>query len=133
MAVRHSSCSRWFGLAVLLLSVATLTPSAQAPAPAQAPAASAIDSALYAGMRWRSIGPLRGGRSIAVAGSASRPNEFYFGATGGGVWKTTDFGMTWSAVGDENFHTSSVGAIAIAPSNPDIVYAGFGESCFRGN
>jgi photosystem II stability/assembly factor-like uncharacterized protein len=84
-------------------------------------------------MRWRSIGPLRGGRSIAVSGSASRPNEFYFGATGGGVWKTTDFGMTWSAVGDENFHTSSVGAIAIAPSNPDIVYAGFGESCFRGN
>jgi photosystem II stability/assembly factor-like uncharacterized protein len=92
-----------------------------------------IDPNLYAGMRWRSIGPARGGRSIAAVGSASRPNEYYFGAVGGGVWKTTDFGMTWSPVGDTNFRTSSVGAIVVAPSNPDIVYAGFGESCFRGN
>src|SRR5262245_29493633 len=87
-----------------------------------------IDSSLYAGMRWRSLGPARGGRSIAVAGSASRPNEYYFGAVGGGVWKSTDFGMTWAPTGDTNFRTSSVGAVAVAPSNPDIVYAGFGES-----
>jgi photosystem II stability/assembly factor-like uncharacterized protein len=98
---------------------------------AQAPAS--VDPGLYSGMRWRSLGPARGGRSIAVSGSASRPNEYYFGAVGGGVWKTTDFGMTWGPVGDTNFNSTSVGAIAIAPSNPDIVYVGMGESCFRGN
>jgi photosystem II stability/assembly factor-like uncharacterized protein len=95
--------------------------------------ATSVDPSLYSGMRWRSIGPDRGGRSIAAAGSASRPNEYYFGATGGGVWKTTDYGLTWAPVGDTDFRTTSVGAIAIAPSNPDIVYAGMGESCFRGN
>jgi photosystem II stability/assembly factor-like uncharacterized protein len=92
-----------------------------------------VDPSLYAGMRWRSVGPDRGGRSIAAAGSAARPHEYYFGATGGGVWKTTDFGHTWTAVGDQQFKTSSVGAIAIAPSNPDVIYAGMGEACFRGN
>jgi photosystem II stability/assembly factor-like uncharacterized protein len=92
-----------------------------------------VDPELYSGMRWRSVGPDRGGRSIAAAGSAARPNEYYFGATGGGVWKTTDFGHTWTAVGDQQLKTSSVGAIAIAASNPDVVYAGMGESCFRGN
>jgi photosystem II stability/assembly factor-like uncharacterized protein len=106
-------------------------------APAFVPALHAqavdVDPSLYSGMRWRSLGPLRGGRSIAVAGSASRPSEYYFGTVGGGVWKSTDFGMTWNTVGDTSFKTSSVGAIAVAPSNPDIVYAGMGESCFRGN
>src|SRR6266545_4661549 len=101
--------------------------------PLRAQSTATIDPGLYSGMRWRSIGPDRGGRSIAGAGSAARPNEFYFGATGGGVWKTTDFGHTWSAVGDQQFKTSSVGAIAISASNPDVVYAGMGESCFRGN
>jgi photosystem II stability/assembly factor-like uncharacterized protein len=99
----------------------------------EAQPANSVDPDLYAGMRWRSIGPDRGGRSITAAGSASRANEYYFGATGGGVWKTTDFGHTWNPVGDQQFKTSSVGAIAVAPSNPDIVYAGMGESCFRGN
>src|SRR5688500_762244 len=99
----------------------------------EAQPATSVDPDLYAGMRWRSIGPDRGGRSIAAAGTAARANEYYFGATGGGVWKTTDFGHTWNPVGDQQFKTSSVGAIAIAPSNPDVVYAGMGESCFRGN
>jgi photosystem II stability/assembly factor-like uncharacterized protein len=106
---------------------------AQAPAQAQASTGPAVDPGLYSGMRWRSIGPDRGGRSIAVAGSPTRPNEYYFGAVGGGVWKTTDYGLTWNPVGDTDFRTSSVGALAIAPSNPDIVYVGMGESCFRGN
>jgi photosystem II stability/assembly factor-like uncharacterized protein len=92
-----------------------------------------IDPSLYAGMKWRSIGPDRGGRSIAVAGSPSRPNEYFFGAVGGGVWKSDDYGHTWQPVSDESFRTSSVGAIAVAPSNADVVYAGMGESCFRGN
>lgn len=101
------------------------------PTGAQAPAA--IDAALYSGMKWRSVGPARGGRSIAVAGSGARVNEYYFGAVGGGVWKTTDFGHNWSPVTDTAFATSSVGALAVAESNPDVVYAGMGEACFRGN
>jgi photosystem II stability/assembly factor-like uncharacterized protein len=92
-----------------------------------------IDPSIYAGMKWRSIGPHSGGRSIAVAGSAARPNEYFFGAVGGGVWKSDDYGNTWTPVSDNFFKTSSVGAIAVAPSNPDVVYAGMGESCFRGN
>jgi photosystem II stability/assembly factor-like uncharacterized protein len=95
--------------------------------------ANTIDPSLYAGMKWRSVGPDRGGRSIAVAGSPTRPNEYYFGAVGGGVWKSDDYGNTWRPVSDEHFRTSSVGALAVAPSNPDVVYAGMGESCFRGN
>jgi photosystem II stability/assembly factor-like uncharacterized protein len=84
-------------------------------------------------LRWRSVGPLRGGRSIAVGGSAARPLEYYFGATGGGVWKTTDGGLAWAPVADRFLGTSSVGAIAVSPSNPDVVYAGTGESKLRGN
>jgi photosystem II stability/assembly factor-like uncharacterized protein len=107
--------------AVLLLSFAPATPSAQ------------MDTSLFASLQWRSIGPNRGGRSQAGAGSAARPLEYYFGATGGGVWKTTDGGLTWRPVSDKAFKTSSVGALAIAPSNPDIVYAGMGETELRGN
>ncbi len=99
----------------------------------QAQGSNTIDPSLYAGMTWRSIGPDRGGRSIAVAGSDARPNEYYFGAVGGGVWKSDDFGNTWAPVSDKFFTSSSVGALAVAPSNPDVVYAGMGESCFRGN
>src|SRR3982751_6258031 len=92
-----------------------------------------MDTSLFAGLRWRSIGPNRGGRSQAVAGSAARPNEYYFGATGGGVWKTTDAGLTWRPVSDKQLKTSSVGAIQVAASNPDIVYVGMGETELRGN
>ncbi len=82
---------------------------------------------------WRNIGPDRGGRSLAVAGSSMRPNEYYFGAVGGGVWKTTDGGTTWKPVTDGKIKSSSVGALAIAPSNPDVVYVGMGETELRGN
>ncbi|OFW23402.1 MAG: glycosyl hydrolase [Acidobacteria bacterium RIFCSPLOWO2_12_FULL_66_21] len=92
-----------------------------------------MEPALLAGLRWRSIGPARGGRSQAVAGSASRPLEYYFGATGGGLWKTTDGGVTWRAVSDRFFKTSSVGTVAVSESNPDVVYAGTGETELRGN
>jgi photosystem II stability/assembly factor-like uncharacterized protein len=92
-----------------------------------------MDPALFAGLHWRSIGPSRGGRSQAAEGSVARPLEYYFGATGGGVWKTTDGGLSWTPVSDKAFRTSSVGAIAIAPSNPDVVYAGMGETELRGN
>jgi photosystem II stability/assembly factor-like uncharacterized protein len=87
----------------------------------------------FGALRWRSIGPPRGGRSIAVSGSASRPYEYYMGATGGGLWRTADGGTTWRPVTDEHIHSSSIGAVAVAPSNPDIVYIGTGEADIRGN
>jgi len=84
-------------------------------------------------LEWRSIGPVRGGRSIAAAGSDQRPREYFFGATGGGLWKTTDSGLTWRPVTDGQIASASVGAIAIAPSNPDVMYIGMGEGQLRAN
>jgi photosystem II stability/assembly factor-like uncharacterized protein len=95
--------------------------------------AAEVASGPFGSLRWRSLGPARGGRSIAVTGSAARPYEYYMGATGGGLWKTSDGGVTWRAVTDGQMHSSSVGAVAVAPSNPDVVYFGTGESDIRGN
>ncbi|MDQ6887144.1 MAG: glycosyl hydrolase [Gemmatimonadota bacterium] len=102
-------------------------------AAAQTPSAVAFDSTHFTGLRWRSIGPNRGGRSTAAAGSASRPYEYYFGAVGGGLWKTTDGGLTWQPVTDGKIRSSSVGAVAVSESNPDVVYIGMGETELRGN
>ncbi|MEQ8713428.1 MAG: glycosyl hydrolase [Cyclobacteriaceae bacterium] len=85
------------------------------------------------GFEWRNIGPKRGGRSLAVAGSPGRKNEYYFGAVGGGLWKTTDSGQNWKPVTDGQINSSSVGAVAVAATNPDIVYIGMGEVALRGN
>ena len=82
-------------------------------------------------LKWRNIGPNRGGRSQAAAGSARRPLEYYFGATGGGLWKTTNGGTTWFPVTDGQIRSSSVGAIAVSESNPDVVYIGMGETELR--
>jgi photosystem II stability/assembly factor-like uncharacterized protein len=91
------------------------------------------DSALLASYRWRNIGPDRGGRSIAVSGVKGRPQEAYFGATGGGLWKTTDGGETWAPVTDGLINSASVGAVAVSESHPEVVYIGMGETCIRGN
>ncbi len=96
-------------------------------------AASLLDPAILSAYKWRSIGPARGGRSIAVSGVKGRKNEAYFGAVGGGLWKTTDYGESWLPVTDGQIHSSSVGAVAVSESNPDIVFIGMGESCIRGN
>jgi photosystem II stability/assembly factor-like uncharacterized protein len=117
------------GIAALALSVLDL--GAQGGTRAALPAR--LDSVQFRGLSWRSIGPNRGGRSIAVAGSAARPLEYFFGAVGGGVWKTTDGGTSWNPVTDGQLRSSSVGAVAVSESNPDVVYAGMGESCLRGN
>jgi photosystem II stability/assembly factor-like uncharacterized protein len=101
------------------------------PASAQAPAA--VDPSLYSGMQWRSIGPARGGRSIATAGSDARPLEYWFGATGGGAWKTTDGGTNWAPMTDGKITTSSIGSMAVCGANPDVVYIGGGETQLRGN
>jgi photosystem II stability/assembly factor-like uncharacterized protein len=93
-------------------------------------AQSSIAPALYGGLQWRMIGPFRGGRVDAVSGVPGRPHDFYFGAVHGGVWKTTNAGRTWAPLFDGQ-PVSSIGAIAVAPSNPDVVYVGSGESTLR--
>ena len=95
--------------------------------------ASPIDSAILRGYRWRNIGPDRGGRSIAASGVVGRPREGYFGAVGGGLWKTTDAGEHWMPVTDGKIGSASVGAVAVSESNPDVVFIGTGETCIRGN
>lgn len=92
-----------------------------------------VDPSLLDGMRWREIGPFRGGRSSAVSGVPTRPKEFYMGTCGGGLWKSFDEGQNWTNVSDGQMKTGSIGDIKVAPSNPDIVYVGMGENAIRGN
>src|SRR5215470_8487902 len=108
-------------VALILAAIATLPASAQQ-----------IDPGLYNGLRWRMIGPFRGGRSNAVASIEGRPNVYYFGSVGGGVWKSTNGGETWEPIFDSQ-PIASIGALAIAPSNPDIIYVGTGEATLRSN
>jgi len=91
------------------------------------------DESLYKAMMWRCIGPFRGGRVTAVAGVYSQAFTYYFGATGGGVWKTEDGGLNWKPVSDGSFKTGSVGAIVISEWDPNVVYVGMGEAPIRGN
>jgi photosystem II stability/assembly factor-like uncharacterized protein len=104
---------------LLAVSAATIPGSAQQ-----------YDQKLFSEMRWRCIGPFRGGRTVAITGVPHQPNIFYMAAVNGGVWKTTDFGHTWEPIFDEQ-GTGSIGAIAIAPSDPNIIYAGSGEGLQR--
>jgi photosystem II stability/assembly factor-like uncharacterized protein len=96
-------------------------------------AATPVDPPVLQGLEWRNVGPHRGGRVVAVAGVTSQPYVYYFGGTGGGVWKTTDGGIRWLNVSDGQLGTGSVGAVAVAESDPNVVYVGMGESCIRGN
>ena len=92
--------------------------------------AQVIDPALLQGLKYRNIGPHRAGRTVGVSGVASQPNVFYIGVNNGGVWKTNDYGQTWKPIFDSE-NTSSVGDVAVAPSNPNIVYVGSGEGIQR--
>ena len=124
-------------LSALLLSSALVlalagSAAAQSAGAASQTAAGAIPESAYGALRWRGIGPFRGGRALAVAGVPGRPNLFYFGAAAGGVWKTTDAGNSWRPIFD-SVGVASIGAIAVAPSNPDIIYVGTGEHGLRGD
>ncbi|HTC79118.1 MAG TPA: YCF48-related protein, partial [Terriglobales bacterium] len=95
-------------------------------------AAAQYSESLYSGMKWRVVGPFRGGRVLAVAGIPGDPSTYYFGAVAGGVWKSTDGGNNWVPMFDKE-GIASVGAIAVAESNPNVIYVGSGEACIRGN
>ena len=94
--------------------------------------AQTLDENALKAMKWRQVGPFRGGRALAVTGIAGDPETYYFGAVAGGVWKTTNGGLTWTPMTDKT-GIMSVGAIVAAPSDPNVIYVGTGESCIRGN
>jgi photosystem II stability/assembly factor-like uncharacterized protein len=99
------------------------------------PAATAtltFDQSLYEGMRWRELGPFRGGRSCTVTGVPGQPNLYYFGTVGGGVWRTKDAGQTWENITD-NYFGGTIGAVAVAESDPNVIYVGEGEQTLRNN
>ncbi len=112
-----------------LAVLALLTTASTAPAPV---AAQNVDATLFSSMRYRNIGPHRGGRVTTVTGIPERPFTFFMGATGGGVWKTTDAGTTWENISDGYFGTTGIGDIVVAPSDPNVIYVGTGESPVRG-
>ena len=124
-------------LLLLACAVAALVPAGYSRvAPllfAQANGNTIVDPRTYQDLRWRSIGPHRGGRSTAAAGVRTQPNVFYMGATGGGVWKTENYGITWIPVADGHIATGSIGAIDVAESNPNVVYVGTGSEAIRSN
>ena len=119
-------------LAILLLMPCALEAQRKKKRGAQAKEKMTFDASYYDALKWRNIGPFRGGRSTTVCGVIQDPNTFYMGATGGGVWKTVDGGHSWKNISDGFFRTGSVGAIAVAPSDPNVIYVGMGESCIRG-
>src|SRR6478672_7013080 len=119
----HSNTISCAGRAALLSLALSTFASAQA----------TYDPALWSGMRYRMIGPERGGRVTAVTGVPSDPTTYYMGSTGGGVWKTTDAGHTWANVSDGFFKEASMGAVEVSLSNPNVVYAGTGSSKIRSN
>src|SRR5438876_7174044 len=112
----------------------SLFPSVLPAAPSPTPSLpGAIDEKLFKGMQWRQVGPFRGGRALTIEGvPGGEPDTYYFGAVAGGVWKTIDGGANWTPLFDKQ-PISSIGAIAIAPSDHNVIYAGTGEAAVRGN
>tara|TARA_X000001036_G_scaffold347809_1_gene328062 strand:+ start:1681 stop:4785 length:3105 start_codon:yes stop_codon:yes gene_type:complete len=95
-------------------------------------AESPVEAELFSGLKWRNIGPFRGGRSVTSSGVVGDPMTYYMGNTGGGVWKTSDAGQTWKNISDSFFELGSVGAISVSESDPNVVYVGMGEHAVRG-
>jgi photosystem II stability/assembly factor-like uncharacterized protein len=121
----------FFLFASLLFANGLLVTAAPSPNASSTPTPQ-IDPKLFSGMQWRQIGPFRGGRALAIEGVPGEPNTWYFGAVAGGVWKTLDGGATWAPLFDKQ-DISSIGAIAVAPSDHNVIYVGTGEAAIRGN
>ena len=128
LSFRSSVCALGAGL---LLLAAPAAARAQTPSD-RLTGATTFDSTRFGGLHWRSIGPYRGGRVTTVAGVPSEPLTFYMGATGGGIWKTADAGVTWRNVSDGQLRVGSIGSLAVAAADPNVVYAGTGEREPRG-
>src|SRR5881394_4485171 len=124
-------------LLLLACAVAALVPAGYSRvAPllfAQASGNTIVDPRTYQDLRWRTVGPHRGGRSTAASGVRTQPNVFYMGATGGGVWKTDNYGITWVPITDGQLPTGSIGAIDVSDSNPNVIYVGTGSEAIRSN
>src|SRR5207302_4733429 len=116
----------------LLLGGLLLAALGTSTVPAQDKAASVYDESWFGGLKYRLVGPFRGGRSAAVTGVPGKPNLYYFGSTGGGVWRTTDGGTSWGNISDGSFG-GSIGAVAVSESDPNVIYVGGGEKTVRGN
>ncbi|MBN2638158.1 MAG: hypothetical protein JXR65_03605 [Bacteroidales bacterium] len=121
-----------FGVLILTFVFSTAAFAGKKEKKETAPKA-AVYEMFFNKMHYRMIGPFRGGRSVAVAGNVKQLHTFYFGAAGGGVWKTTNGGINWQNISDAYFKTAAVGALTVAPSDPNVIYAGMGESFIRGN
>jgi photosystem II stability/assembly factor-like uncharacterized protein len=141
LPIRFCLCVQLFSVAILFaedpaprrgggpgLPSPTASPSAP---PKPAPAA-IVNEKLFKGMQWRQVGPFRGGRALAIEGVAGEPNTYYFGGVAGGVWKTTDGGANWVPLFEKE-DISSIGALAVSPSDHNVIYAGTGEAAIRGN
>ncbi|MGK7370661.1 MAG: WD40/YVTN/BNR-like repeat-containing protein, partial [Candidatus Halalkalibacterium sp. M3_1C_030] len=125
----------WIPIAVFCFALIGLAPQAEAQifGHGEETTSPTFKESFIKNLTYRNIGPYRGGRSVAVSGHPDHPHTYYTGFTGGGVFKTTDGGKNWYNVSDGYFKTGSVGAVTVAPSNANVIYAGMGETCIRGN
>ena len=131
--MRLRQIARQIGLPLaLLLSAASVQAAKPAASASDSRSARALDPERWKALSWREVGPYRGGRSAAVAGLPGDRNTYYFGATGGGVWKTQDGGTTWKSVSD-GFFGGAIGAVAVSEWDPNVIYVGTGEETVRGN
>jgi photosystem II stability/assembly factor-like uncharacterized protein len=121
--LRNLASARWKSLIAIVLTLSPMLAALEAQ----------VDPSLFKGLRYRMVGPNRGGRSTAVTGVASQPNSFYMGVASGGVWKTTDYGANWFPISDGKIPVGSIGAIEVAPSDANIVYVGTGSDDIRSN
>src|SRR5262245_17176321 len=120
-------------LAACAWALAAGAPIGRAVVDAQSDPNARVNRALFQDLRYRMIGPSRGGRVTATVGVRSQPGTFYIGATGGGVWKTTDYGVSWTPMSDAAFETGSIGAIDVSESDPNTVFVGTGSAAIRSN
>src|SRR5215831_16664476 len=121
--VSVAAAIKFFGIIIFLI----ITPIERAASPG-----GVVDEKLFRGLQWRLVGPFRGGRALAVEGVRGEPDTYYFGAVAGGVWKTNDSGANWTPLFDKEA-ISSIGVIAVAPSDHNVIYVGTGEAAIRGN